>query len=219
MPSPRTSPASGRGKGLFFGLIAANVLLVAGAVTLIVVLVTGGPAEASPQGLTPALVAVETTSTSSPVTTEVPTTSAPTTTVAPPTTQVPTTSPSTEPTAPPATTSGIDAELRSKIVLNTWYGHYKYANDGKDTYKTESDYYEFYENGRFIYQYAGGGDTLRGPWEIRNERLTVVYENSAVGEVSWDIEIRMERGNQVLYLYDTRPGYEGGYWTYEDAPV
>ena len=119
----------------------------------------------------------------------------------------------------PAPTQNGDAVLAQNLVLNTWYGYFIHPNEGSDVTKTDSDIYEFFEDGTFIYQYAGNGDRLFGPWEIKDGRLTVVYENSEIGTVSWDIQITYEDGYAILVLADTRPGYEGGYWIYTDTPA
>lgn len=162
-------------------------------------------------------------STPTPMQTPAPQTPKPTATPAEPT-PTPTLAPTEASTPVPmdSTTQpeqSADNELIQKIVLNTWYGCYAYASDGSEVYKTESDYYEFYEDGTFIYQYAGGGKTLYGSWGIKNEQLTVFYENSEIGEVTWDIVISTVKGHSVLYFFDIRPGHEGGYWIYSDIPM
>jgi len=112
-----------------------------------------------------------------------------------------------------------DEQLRVQLTQHTWFGYYKYASDGSEVYKDESDYYEFADNGTFLYQYVGSQEAIYGSWVIEDGYLLAVYDNSDIGTVMWLIEFYIEDGVKMLLLYDTRAGYEGGFWIYADSPA
>lgn len=118
-------------------------------------------------------------------------------------------------------TQNNDEVLAQQLIEYTWYGVFKQENDGKQIYKADQnpDYYEFYSDSLFIYQYADGEETLYGTWDIENSKLNVIYENSDIGEVSWDIDIMSENENMFLTFYSLDEGQANAFWIYADSPL